>query len=188
MSVTQQRPFNFGFRKHEPRSVATEFEELEVKVEPAAVEFKCTHENGNVQLIVLWCSVFIFMIYVVSVIPWMRLTAMSNALAIIIGLVVLATIGLLVQARVRTTLIRLAASGIHIEQGTVLDREVVEMGWHELAGVELEPVDPKHESQGMHLELRPKEGEPIRVLAGIGVGDLNAVRQAVLKAWRGSAA
>ena len=69
-----------------------------------------------------------------------------------------------------------------VDQGTVLDREVVEIRWGDLKSVELEPVDPKQQSKGMHLEFFPKEGEPVRILPGIGVGDLNGVRQAVLKA------
>lgn len=187
MSVTQQHPFHFRPRASTPRArKAGQFEELDVRIEPAAVEFVYTHDNATTQNIVLWCSTFIFMVFVVSIIPMMQLTAISNAIALVLGLLVLVTIGLVMQARVRTTLVRLGTAGIRVEQGTTLDRETIDVAWKDLAGVELEPIDPKNERKGMHLELRPHTGEPVKILAGIGVGDLSAVRQAILKAWRGS--
>lgn len=187
MSVTQQQPFHFRRPVPTPHTPGSGgFEELDVHVERAAVEFKYTHDSATLQNIVLWCSTIVFMLFVVSIIPAMQLTVLSNAIAVIVGLLILATVGLLMQARVRTTIVRLGPTGIQIEHGTTMDRETIEVAWTDLAGVELEPVDPKNERKGMHLELRPRTGEPVKVLAGIGVGDLSAVRQAILKAWRGT--
>jgi hypothetical protein len=187
MSVTQQPSYHFRPRTRAKLGDA-ELDELEVDVQPDRVLFKSIEENGSVQTVVLWISAICFMLFVVSVIPAMQLTLFGNALAVLIGIVVLATVGLIVQAQTRSTTIELSERGIHIDQGTVLDRELCAIKWSELASAELEPVDPKDESKGMHLEFKPVEGEPVRTLAGIGVGDLNVVRQAVLKARRGSKA
>ncbi len=187
MSVTQQQPFNFRPAATESRGgFAGELDALEASVEADAVTFTCVHENSNIEIGALWLSGITFMLFEVSILPAMELAAFGNALLTIIGLLVLVMVGLIVQARVRTTQIRLSTRGIRVEQGTMLDREAAEIAWKDLASVELEPVDAKSETKGMQLEFRPVEGEPVRVLPGIGVGDLSVVRQAVQKARRGS--
>lgn len=187
MSVTHQPSFNF--RRSGPARPSVrpggDFQELEVEVHTDSVQFTHTQENGSVQLVVLWCACIVFMLFVVSVIPVMKLTTLGNALAITLGLMVLAAIGVIIQARVRSTRIQLDTNGIRIEQGNAFDRETIDIDWDDLRSVELEPVDAKTEAKGMQLEFCPVQGQPIRVLPGTGVGDLNAVRQAVLKARRG---
>lgn len=187
MSVTQLPRFQLPSRSRSRTTLGdAELQELEVEVQADRVTFKHVQENSNAQLIALWLSAIVFMLFVVSVIPLMHLTVFGNFMAVLVGLVALATVGIIVQARIRATTIELSPSGIRIDHGTPLDREVSEIRWADLATVELEPVDAKNERKGMHLEFKPREGEPVRALPGIGVGDLNVVRQAVITARRGS--
>lgn len=185
MSVTQQPSYQFRPRSRS-NSANGEFDELTVDVQPDRVRFTHVKEGGNVQTIVLWIAALLFMLFVVSVIPAMRLDSLGNTLAVLVGLLAIATVGIIVHARTRTTTIELSKQGIRVEQGTVTDRELAEVSWSELASVELEPVDPKNETLGLQLEFKPLEGPTITALGGIGVGDLNALRQAVLKARRGN--
>lgn len=188
MSVTHQPPYNFR-RPAAGKSRLLDdqqFHEIEIDVKPDRVAFKHVKEGGNLQVILLWGSAVLFMLFVVSIIPAMKLTLFGNALAILVGVLLLATIGIISQAKVQTTTIELTPSGVRIEQGTAMDRELAEVDWSNLGTVELEPVDAKAELKGMHLELRPTQGEPIHALPGVAVGDLNAIRQAILKARRGA--
>ena len=179
----QPRPAELQVRPTDRRvTLAEQFEELEIELGESDVAFKYVYPSDLLQLGILWGSMFLFMLFVVVMLPAMKVTAIGNTLWISIGLVILIGIGLADQARVRSTTIRLTSTGVTVDQGTMLDREVVNIGWKDLQSAELEPVDVDKADKGMELVLTPKDGKPVRALASVGVGDLHGMRQAILKA------
>ena len=161
---------------------ASRFEELTVTLEKDVVDFSYERSSTFVQHAALGISAFLFVVFVVSVMPLMGLSSVGNALWVIIGLVVLVIVGLLMQASVKTTRVRLDRVGVTIDQGTTIDHESIVILWSELAGVELEPVNEKDGRKGMRIRLQPQQGEPVDLFDGVGVGELNNVRRVILEA------
>lgn len=165
-----------------PGSLQSHFLELEVTNEGDAIQLRHARENTFGQLTAMGLSVFLFMLFVVSIMPRMHLSTLASTLWIVIGVAVLIVVALVAYAQMRSTTLRLDSVGISIEQGTALDHESIAIAWSDLAAVDLEPVDPKDGRRGMQLQLRPSVGEPVNTLAGVGLAELNEVRRIVAEA------
>jgi hypothetical protein len=166
---TTSRPFHLAEREA--------FEEIQVDIEGDTAVLRYAREDSYWQLVALGVSTFLFMLFVVTVMPLMQLTAWGNAFWIVVGVAVLGLIGFGTQAVLKETIIRLNNEGIEITQGNAVDREAASLRWENLRAAELEPVDAKDGRKGMTVVLTLNEGEPIKLLGGVGVGDLNRVRR-----------
>lgn len=163
-----------------PGPWASRFEELQVEVGGDVVVFVRVRNNTAGQHVALFGSGVLFTAFVATL-PLLHLTLLGNGFWILVGLIVLVIVALVMHARVETTKLELNRLGLTVDQGTELDHESAVVLWGDLAGCDLEPVSETDGRKGMQLRLRPRQGEPIDCLGGVGVGELNDVRRVILE-------
>jgi hypothetical protein len=161
----------------------TGFEEVSVESDGNAIILAHSREEALVQAIAMGTSTALFVLFVIIVLPALQLTRTGQGIWMIVGLALLAGVGLVTQVRTRSTRIRIDAAGLQIDQGTPIDREHIAIAWGEIAGSELEPVNPKDGRKGMQLRIQLREGEPVDTLVNVGVGDLTEARRTILDRW-----
>ena len=162
------------------RLVASGFDEITSEADGDALILTHARDEPSIQALAMGFSTSAFIIFVIIVLPALQLTQTGRLLWILVGLVLLAAVGLATQARTRTTTIRADSKGVKIDQGTPMDREHIVIAWGEMAGVELEPVNPKDARKGMQMRIMLRTGAPIDTLENAGIGDLTEVRRILL--------
>jgi hypothetical protein len=165
------------------RAIAPTFEQLEVDAVGDTVTLRHTSDEGVLPMILLGVTTAAFVLFVVVVLPLLRVTGPAALLWLVIGFAVLGAVGIAMQIRTRTTQVRLDEAGITIDQGTPIDREHAAIVWGEITSVELEPVDPKDGKKGMQLRIVPRSGEPIDTLLDVAIGDLSETRRIIIDRW-----
>lgn len=158
-------------------------EEIEVREDGEATVLRHAADEGVLPMIVLGFATALFVLFVIVVLPLMRVTTTGTVLWMLIGFSLLAFVGVLMQVRTRITTLRIDDAGLTIDQGTPIDREHAAIVWGEIARIELEPVDTRDGTKGMLLRIMPSTGEPIDTLVDVGIADLTEARRIITERW-----